>query len=218
MKDAVFQSGGLALGPLRYPPLTIAAGGAAGWTTYDQQSSNSIMETVLGLRPPPPGGAVWFGRDLAGEHPADVLRILRRLAPLSAGGGLIGNLNLGDNILLPVDDRRPAGRDQAVATLERLIEQPPWPSWLDAAKLTCLPFQCSPLERVLAAVLRARLLEPEAIVACHVSHLLERDGRRIAADALAWLRSELPGAAWLVLQAESPLPAGFAGNTLEPER
>jgi len=218
MKDPVFQSNGLSDGPLRYPPLTVARGAAGGWMTPDHQASTITMETVLGLRPPAVGTAVWFGRDLAAEPATQVLAILRRLAPLTAAGGLIGNLNLGDNIMLPVADRRPSGHDEAVLTLERLIERAPWTSWVDAGRLTCLPFQCSPIERFLAGVLRARLLEPEAIVCCHPFHLLERGGRDTANAALDWLRTELPGCAWLFLQAESRLPAGFSGNTLEPER
>ena len=218
MKDPVFQSRGLSDGPLRYPPISLAPGAAAGWMTPDHECSTVMMETVLGLRPPPPGAAVWFGRDLAAEPATRILAILRRLAPLTAAGGLIGNLNLGDNIMLPVADRRPSGCGESVLTLERLIEQEPWTSWMDAGRLTCLPFQCSPVERFLSGVLRARLLEPDAIVCCHPFHLLERGGRDTANAALDWLRRELPRCAWLFLQAESRLPAGFDGNTLEPER
>jgi len=218
MKTPLFQSAGLECGRCHYPGLTLTAGGLAGWRTTDHAASVALFDLIMGLCPPPPGAAVWFGHDLARLTSEETLGLLRRLAPLTSGGGLIGNLNIGDNIMLPLADRNPPAVERAVAELEEILDRDPWRHWLPGETLARLPFQVTHLERCLAGVLRAYLLKPEVIVSCHFFHLLEAEARQTANSAVVWLREARLDAAWLVLTAESQLPEAWTGNILKPKR
>jgi hypothetical protein len=161
---------------------------------------------------------VWFGQDLARLTNDEILGLLRRLAPLTSGGGLIGNLNIGDNIMLPVAERDPSGVESATADLEKVLDSAPWKDWLPGEHLSRLPFRVTHLERCLAGILRAYLLKPEAIVSCHFFHLLEAEARQTATSAVLWLREARPESAWLILTAESQLPEAWTGNILGLKR
>lgn len=218
MKPPLFQSSGFECGPCRYPALTLPAGGMAGWRTEDHAASVALFDLVMGLRPPAPGAAVWFGRDLAGLTSDEILGLLRRLAPLTSGGGLIGNLNIGDNIMLPLAERDPSGVESATTDLEKVLDRDPWRDWLPGEQLSLLPFRVTLLERCLAAILRAYLLKPEVIVSCHFFHLLEAEARETATSAVLWLREVRPDSAWLILTTESQLPEAWGGNILRSKR
>ncbi len=218
MKTPLFKSSGLDCGEHRYPALQLTAGGMAGWRTTDHAASVVLFDLVMGLRRPPPGAAVWFDQDLAGLNAEEILGLLRRLAPLTSGGGLIGNLNIGDNVMLPLTERDPSAVEQATAELEEVLDRDPWKYWLPGGHLTRLPFQATHLERCLAGVLRAYLLKPEAIVSCHFFHLLEAEARQTATSAVLWLREVSPASAWLILTAESQLPEAWGANILEAKR
>ncbi len=212
MSDPVFQSDGTLPG---CPATDIAAGECAVWRMRSNSTCLAALDVLTGIALPPAGAVCWFGRDMAALSPEEVLATLRRMAPLTAAGGLLGNIRVADNILLPCETR---GRGAAgVSELRDALGKAPWSGWFPEKMLQVLPYQAGDLERALAGVLRAWLAQPEAIVACNVCHLLEPGERAILSAALSWLRTEQPGCAWLFIQTESDLPAGFAANNLAPQ-
>lgn len=135
------------------------------------------------------------------------------MAPLVPEGGLVGNIRMIENILLPCEARRSGERGTSV--LRKTLAEAPWSGWFAEEKLWVLPYQAGGLERALAGVLRAWLVSPEAIVVCDAGHLLEHGEREVFEAALCWLRAGQPDSAWLFIQTESALPAGFRRNTLQ---
>lgn len=173
----------------------------------------AALDAVTGISRSPAGAVRWFGRDVSVLSPEQVLAILQRMAPLVPGGGLVGNIRMIENILLPCEARG-CSQTGTSALLEVLVKAP-WSGWFAEEKLWVLPYQTGGLERALAGVLRAWLVQPEAIVVCDAAHLIERGEREVLETALCWLRAEQPGCAWLFIQTESALPAGFGRNNLE---
>ena len=213
MSGPVFQSDGSLPG---CPATKLAAGGSALWRLPSHAGCLSAFDAVTGIARPPAGAARWFGRDLSALSPRQAMGVLRRMAPLAPDGGLLDNVRMAENILLPCEAR---GRGAAgPGELGEALARAPWDVWFPEAHLWVLPYQASAVERALAGVLRAWLARPEAVVACDPGYHLEHGERAVLADALAWLRAEQPGCAWLFIQTESALPPGFAANTLHVEQ
>ena len=212
----IFQSSGLRAGARNYPAITLAAGEVGGWQGAGRADCAAILDMVTGLSPAPRGGAVWFGRDLAGETHAGVLQTMRRIAHITSDGGLIGNLRVYENILLPYTQRRLGEERDGLAVLEQLMEESPAGKFLGRDNLRKLPHELDRADLPLVAVLRAALVRPAAVVACDIMRPLEQDARERLAGSLVRLRAALPDAAWLFVQSETALPHGMDGNILPP--
>ncbi len=213
MSVPVFQCDGSLPG---CPATEIAAGGSALCRLHSHAACLSAFDAVTGIARPPAVAARWFGSDISALAAGQLMRVLRRMAPMAPDGGLLGNVRMAENILLPCEAR---GRGAAgVAELGEALARAPWDGWFPEPHLWVLPFQASGLERALAGVLRAWLARPDAVVACNPGYHLEHGERAVLADALAWLRTEQPGCAWLFIQTESALPPGFAANSLHDEQ
>lgn len=209
MSVPVFQSDGALKGA---PATGLAAGGCALWRMRSNVECLAALDAVTGIVRPPAGAVRWFGRDISALEPREVMATLQCLAPLTAAGGLLGNIRMADNILLPCEAR---GRGAAgESELRDLLSKAPWSGWFPESELRVLPYQTGDLARALAGVLRAWLVHPEAIVACNVWHLLEHGERATLSSALSWVRAGQPGCAWLFIQTESDLPPGFTANNL----
>lgn len=213
----VFQSSGLRVGNRNYPGLALAPGEVGGWRGAGRADCAAIFDMVTGLAPVPPGGAVWFGRDLAGEKPGRILAAMRRIAPLTHDGGLIGNLTISENILLPFLQRGIGRERDGLASLAQLAGSSPPGVFLGRDNLRKLPHQIDHDDLPLAAVLRAALLRPEAVAVCDIERSLGTGARERLAESLAWLRELMPDAAWVFVQSESALPGGIEGNIVGPQ-
>lgn len=214
--NPVFQSAGLSIDELNYRPLEIAGGETRGWRVETHDDCHRLLDIVTGLAEAPRGAVVWFGCDMATLTQNEILAVLQRIMPLTPDGGLISNVNTAENILLPLIHRNPRSSDEARQRLENLLGAEPWRRWFPAERLRELPHKLNPLAHALASILRAWVANPEAVIACDMRHALDSRAAETVTRALAWLRSETQGAAWLVIQTESALPGGMAGNIIEP--
>jgi predicted ABC-type transport system involved in lysophospholipase L1 biosynthesis ATPase subunit len=214
MTAPVFESGGLELPGVCLPAIRLGPGETATWCTGGEHGAELAMDNTLGLRRPAPGTAVWFGRDLARLRAAEVLSVLQRISPLNENGSLLGNINICENILLPVLERRAGDMREYERQLDELLAAPPWSGWFPRSQLSLLPHQIDEADHRMAAILRAAMGRPEAVVACNLFSRLERSSRPRVEAAAAWLRGHLPGCAWLLLGCETSLPPGFPGNKL----
>lgn len=213
--NPVFQSSGILLDGAEYRPIEIAAGETGGWQAETHDDCRHLLDMVTGLAAAHRGAVVWFGRDVATLTQDETLSVLQRIIPLTPDGGLISNVNIAENILLPCVCRAPHRGEKARERLGILLESDPWSSWFPAERLHELPHQLNPLARALAAILRAWIVSPEAAIVCDMRHALEAKAADTMSRALAWLRTEMPAAAWLVIQTESSLPGSVTGNTMK---
>lgn len=210
--NAIFQSAGLTVAGRRYAPLSLHDGEVGGWQCSSFAESQELLDAVTGMSPALPGEIAWFGHDLAVADDVQILRLLRRITVLTRDGGLMENLNITENILLPYLHRRRGSETEAMSSLHTLMEGSPAGRHLGKSALYKLPHELPFGKRVLAGVLRAHLLLPEAVVACDVMFSLDPVAREHLEESLAGLRSACPGAAWLFIQSGSVLPAGMEGR------
>ena len=215
--NPTFQSSGVLLEGTEYRPIEVNNGEIAGWQMEAHDECRNLLDMLCGLADAPRGAVVWFGRDLATLTQDETLAVLQRIMPLTPDGGLISNVSMAENILLPHIYRNPRLGEQARERLGNLLESEPWKSWFPAERLHELPHKLNPLARALAAILRAWIANPEAVIVCDMHHALEARAADTVSRALAWLRSEMPDAAWIVVQTESSLPVSADGNIMKAQ-
>lgn len=211
---AIFQSAGLKISGRHHGALSLQGGEIGGWLCASLAHDMEVLDVATGLSPSSPGEITWFGQDFSGADDAKILRLLRRITVLTRDGGLIENLNIAENILLPWLHRRLGSEAAGMSALSALMEDSPAGRHLGRAALCKLPHQIGFGDRALAGVLRAHLLQPEAIVACDVIFSLDHNARNRLDESLAGLRSACPGAAWLFIQSGSVLPARMEGRMI----
>lgn len=212
--NPVFQSTGFPDDGIEYGSVEIAAGETAGWQAETHDNCRHLLDMMTGLAETPCGAAIWFGHDIAALTQSEKLLVLQRILPMTPDGGLISNVNIAENVLLPYVHRNPQHGAQARERIASLLESPPWSAWFSVQRLNELPHQLNPLARALAAILRAWIAGPEAMIVCDMRHALEAKAAETVSRALVWLRAEMPDAAWLVVQTESSLPGNVAGNIM----
>jgi len=212
--NTIFKSAGLAISGRHYGALALQKEEVGGWLCTSLAHSMELLDVATGLSPSSPGEITWFGQDISGMDDAEILRFLRRITVLTRDGGLIENLNIAENILLPYLHRHRGDEAGGMSALGTLMKDSPAGRHLGRAALGRLPHQIGFGDRALAGVLRAHLLQPEVIVACDVMFSLDRSARIRLDESLAGLRSACPGAAWLFIQTGSVLPARMEGRMI----
>ena len=107
-------------------------------------------------------------------------------AIVPASGRLIANLKVWENIVLPLAYRGATSIDELEACATALFAELGYPPDRIRALAGCLPDQISPMERRLAAFVRAMLAEPEVMVLDSVADGLTRgeSARALALGAL----------------------------------
>jgi hypothetical protein len=115
-----------------------------------------------------PGCGMRFG--IAGTSAAHVEAILRQLpaAPASAyvpfNGGLISNLRVGENLILPAVYHSHASPEKFEAKIVEILAEFGYDKSADVRLLAKLPAGLSVFERRLVSFIRAAILEPAVIV------------------------------------------------------
>ncbi len=136
-----------------------------------------VMDTLFGLRPVRPGELSLFGRDAADLAPDERLALNRRLAAVFAEGGLISNLRVWENLVLPACWASRTGPSPFEAEALELFDD----LGLDADLAGRLPSRLTCFERKAIAFVRGLLTHPDAMVFDSVlEHLSEEERRRAA--------------------------------------
>ena len=142
---------------------------------------------------------------------AQLMRKLGETAPLAivaARGGLIGNLKVWENLILPIAYRGEVRLDELEARAERLFRELGVLRGRFAELCALLPDRLSEFERRLAAFVRAMLAEPEIIVYDGLFDGLSRAEIDRAARFDRLFRLHFPFRTALYVDAEDPmLPA-----------
>lgn len=151
-------------GPLTGLTLALAPGQSARITLTSLDAKERLFGLLAGHQPPDKGRVRLFGQDLHALPEAERLRLYRRVGIVPEQGGLISNLKVWENILLPAGYHQgldAATADRRVVSLWREIDP-------EAADLRLLmgqlPSALSLAERRRVALVRALLPEPELLV------------------------------------------------------
>jgi predicted ABC-type transport system involved in lysophospholipase L1 biosynthesis ATPase subunit len=142
---------------------------------------------------------------------AELVRKLGEAAPVAivaARGGLVGNLKLWENLVLPIAYRGEARLDELEARAESLFRELGVLRGRFAELCALLPDRLSEFERRLAAFVRAMLAEPEIMVYDGLFDGLTRAETEKAAGFDRLFRLHFPFRTAIYVDAEDPmLPA-----------
>lgn len=109
-----------------------------GGAIYLEESADALLDgsarwldLLLGLEIPPPdecGQAIWRGRPWATLSPDDAASARGEFGPVPSGGGLLMNLDMDENVWLPVLWHRRAGEAADIAKWAAAFRCAPLPS------------------------------------------------------------------------------------------
>lgn len=124
----------------------------------DEHHASLLLQTILGEQMPAAGEVQLYGHNLAESGREELLKLRSMLAVVSPLVGLIANLKLWENIMLPLlyhQSDVQAAADQAAQLLDRLGYR---------GNIWALPGHLTPSERIITSFVRAAVATPELVV------------------------------------------------------
>jgi phospholipid/cholesterol/gamma-HCH transport system ATP-binding protein len=169
------------------------------------ETRSALVRALLGLERPRAGHALLLEHEVTACPPAQARTLLARTGVVWAGGGLVSNLQVGNNLLLPFAYHRGRPGPEVEARARALCEVLGLET-SDAA-LGRLPAELSPTERCLAGVVRAWLTDPEVMIYEGVLDGLATDRARGVAEVVCARHCRGPTTLWLTADDRAPQPA-----------
>jgi len=152
---------GLAVEGTAAVTLHLAPGEVGALVMPSQSSCDAMVNALLGLAPAASGSSRLLGHDVATLTPWEAQQTFRQMGVVWREGGLVSNLSLRLNAVLPATyhgrARRPA--EEEALRLFRAIGLS-----TDTAFLDQLPANVSQWQRRLVGLVRAWLMEPQVLV------------------------------------------------------
>lgn len=166
----------------------LPAGSIAALITSTRDENDLLARLMLGLTSPAAGSILVLGEDV-GTAPERALNALRkRVAVVFPSGGLVSNLKVWENLVLPLEYHascpRPEIEERGLAVLRRVGY---------SGKLMELPGHLSHYERKLIGLARAMLTEPDLIVYNAILAGLSGDEKGAIISAALEFHREKPG-------------------------
>ena len=155
--------------------------------------AREFVDLLLGLENPRQGRVHLLGRGLAEADEPDRLALRARLGFAAQAEGLIGQLALGENILLGAAYHQGKNAASVDARLRTLLEWCGWPVAEAREAFLRKPDEATAFECAAATWLRALLGEPELLVCSNLFPNLGTEQRRRLIEASVSYQSEKPG-------------------------
>jgi phospholipid/cholesterol/gamma-HCH transport system ATP-binding protein len=190
----------------------IGPGVACKLVTESDLDRDRLVQLLLGGQPAERGVVALFGESLAGATEERALALFSRLGIVWSGGGLISNLKVWENLLLPVLYHRggePAEYEAQVEDLLRRlgVEDRLVPGYLQSLP-GGLPIQ---VQRLLGCV-RAALMNPEIMIYESVFEGLQRDVRARLESFAVWFHTQRPGRSSVYLSSDEQSLRGLPAD------
>ncbi len=203
MNEAVLETKGV--GGRSFPPLgfTISPGEGLIVSSASSEALDELLETVFGLADFGNGEVRLGGRSLGRGSERMLLTDLEKIGYASERGGLIGNLKVWENLILPREGRgTPVSGPSIEQIEERVIEAFAAASIGEARAVGLMPRvpdQLSPFERTVCALVRCHLAGFGLLVCDRIFERLDEGRRRRLAALVDWLGERHQGSALFVL-------------------
>lgn len=186
----------------------------------DAQPLDSFIDIVSGLAPPNAGEVKWFGNDLLGIAEPARHKLRHDVAYSTGSAGLISNLKIWENIVLPLQARGLASSDDEIDRLEeRLVEvfgaagyQQDW----IGTNLRESTDRLSDFERIVCGVARCYLAGFRLLVADRLFDGIDNVRAARLSILLDWVATRMPDSGVLLLHHGPPLDGAFGLRTWEP--
>lgn len=191
---------------------SIGAGVACKLVTESDLDRDLVLHLLLGSAPAERGEVALFGEALSEVTEERALALFSRMGIVWSGGGLVSNLKVWENILLPVAyhrGREPAACETpALELLRRLgVDDALVPGYLQSLPGE-LPVQA---QRLLGCV-RAALMDPEIMIYESAFEGLQRDVRARLESFAAWFHAQRPGRVSVYLSSDEQSLRGLPAD------
>lgn len=190
------------LGALRAFSCEIPPGAVCRITTSSEDRKNELAATLFGTARPERGRIELFGADLYAVPVKERVRLFRRVGVVPEDGGLIGNLKVWENILLPAWYHLGTTAEQAEAGVVTIYEQLGFGRDYVKQLMGRLPDQLSIYEKRVVALIRAMLTNAEIMIYDFLFSGLDRDVAARLYRVTERFHAERPGRISLYLCAD----------------
>ncbi|HAL92368.1 MAG TPA: hypothetical protein DCM68_05015 [Verrucomicrobia bacterium] len=163
--------------------------GEAVWIPDDEDSGMAWLDWLTGIEPPPAGQVFWKGVEWRERHPHEASAERGRIGCVFAGGGLVANLDMDENVWLPARMHRREGAAEAIEQWARFFGCWPLP-----------PERASAVrERDRRRILWTRAFSgnPEALVLERPLREVPAEDRALFLKAVRQVRAEGCAVVWL---------------------
>lgn len=179
----------------------VAPGGVAVILTPKEEYNSDLARLLLGLAVPGGGRVLVLGREPGRLDESDGRELRQRLARVAGGGGLISNLKVWENLMLPVQYHRKLTRENLVEAGRKVLRRVGY-----TGSEMALPGLMNLFQRKQVGLARALLLDPELLIyEALLSGLNQREGSLLLEVARGF-HGERPGRTSLFLTSDPGLP------------
>lgn len=142
----------------------VPAGVSCKLLTNSEEEKADLLNTLIGLNKPAHGRVLLFGQDIYEASRGEFETVFKKTGIVLHSGGLISNLKVWENILLPIQyhmNALPAGIEKKIENFfgELDIKGDAFIKLIEG-----LPGPLGPFERRFIGMIRAMVMEPELMV------------------------------------------------------
>lgn len=178
------------------------AGSLLALITSRQDDSDRLVRLLLGLARPAAGSVTTLGQELAFASGKDLERLRGRVAVVHPAGGLISNLKVWENLVLPLEYHGALSPAQIEERGRRVLRRVGY-----SGSPMELPGHLTLYQKRLVGLARAMLIEPELIVYNAVLAGLREDERTAMLSAIWEFHREEQGRSSLFITSNLELVA-----------
>lgn len=165
----------------------------------------ALLRLLLGLTPPDRGRIALLGEELGELSERELLQLRSRVGVVQAGGGLISNLRLWENVGLALDYHRAPTREDLEAAVLAALQRVGY-----GGSPTVRISELSLFERKQALLARALLMQPEILLCDALTTGLNPRERTLLLAAIAAFKAETQRTT-LFITADKEFVAGVTG-------
>jgi ABC-type branched-subunit amino acid transport system ATPase component len=160
----------------------------------------ALVDAIYGIGPCHEGAVLWNGRPLSALGEAGLLALADGMAYVHTGGGLLLNLRIWENLLLPLSHRGTSfNEDELEKEILAAYAIAGFPE-ADAARiLQGRTDDLNTTEIAVTLLVRAHLVRPAMLVCEALFDSLPGDGQHALALLLDWMAERQPGLALLTI-------------------
>jgi len=194
--------------------LHVAPGSACKIILGSNEEKDALLRVMLGLKRPAGGDVHMFGSDIYGMTDGGLDLIYKKTGVVWEGGGLISNLCVWENIMLPLwyhKGLKPQDvEEDAVSMLVGMgKDRSELPAYMNM-RPGLLPAQ----EKTLAGMVRAMLMEPELMIYDSIFEGMKSDAAGRVAEQAVRFHSGLPGRTSVFLSANERSLSTVSADTV----
>lgn len=154
----------VSIGSFRGVSFTLEAGGSYRILTRSSMDKNALLEAILGERRPEEGKVFLLGEEVCRLDQESRLALLKRVCLIPMRGGIVSNLKVWENILLPSWYHLGRGPGEVEPTVVRIFETLGLEGEALERHMARPAGTLSVFEMRIVCLVRALLMEPEVML------------------------------------------------------